>query len=253
MSPEQVKTPKTADLRTDLWAVGVMFFEMLTGTVAFSSPGIDPANVFGLISAVLTLDPPPLASFDPSFARFDPFLKRALAKDPNQRFQSAREMAAALAALDPNASSLASSLAPTAVKVHGAPRVATFGTVDATYQPPRAAVNPPNAGADPYGATAFHPSLATPKVPSNPPASVAGPHPQAPQNTMQSALPAAAPLTSGMTVPTGASMAAIPVAQPHEMTNKHIGGSGLLALWVILLAIVAAIVTVVVLAVMHVI
>jgi serine/threonine-protein kinase len=96
MSPEQVRAARTADHRADLWAVGVMFYEMITGAPAFPSEGEDPNNVWGLLSAVLTRDPVPLSVWDRRLAPLEGFIQRALAKEPEQRFQSAREMSAEL-------------------------------------------------------------------------------------------------------------------------------------------------------------
>ncbi len=96
MSPEQVKAARNVDHRADLWAVGVMFYEMVTGSSAFPSDGDDPNNIWGLISAVLTKEPVPLSVFDRHLVPFEPFIKRALAKDPDKRYSSAREMGADL-------------------------------------------------------------------------------------------------------------------------------------------------------------
>ena len=92
MSPEQVKAARSVDHRTDLWAVGVMFYEMVTGSSPFPSDGEDPNNIWGLISAVLTKDPVPLTVFDKHLAPFEAFIQRALCKDLDRRYASAREM-----------------------------------------------------------------------------------------------------------------------------------------------------------------
>jgi eukaryotic-like serine/threonine-protein kinase len=92
MSPEQVKAARNVDHRTDLWAVGVMFYEMITGSPAFPSDGDDPNNIWGLISAVLTKEPVPLSVYDPHLQPFEAFIKRALSKDLDHRYGSAREM-----------------------------------------------------------------------------------------------------------------------------------------------------------------
>jgi serine/threonine-protein kinase len=92
MSPEQIRNAKDVDLRTDLWAVGVMFYEMVTGRPAFPAP-----TEFARLAAVLGTHPDPLVSVDPALAPFAPFVERALRKDRNHRFQSADEMAHALA------------------------------------------------------------------------------------------------------------------------------------------------------------
>jgi serine/threonine-protein kinase len=92
MSPEQIRNAKDVDLRTDLWAVGVMFYEMVTGRSAFPAP-----TEFARLASVLGTQPDPLVSVDPALAPFAPVVERALHKDRNQRFQSADEMARALA------------------------------------------------------------------------------------------------------------------------------------------------------------
>jgi serine/threonine-protein kinase len=94
MSPEQVKSAKDVDARSDLWSVGVMFYEMLSGRVAFAAP-----TEYARLAAVLSAEPPAIQSIDPGLAIAAPFLERALAKDRDHRFQSAREMADAVAAL----------------------------------------------------------------------------------------------------------------------------------------------------------
>ena len=94
MSPEQVKGAKDVDARSDLWSVGVMFYEMLSGRVAFAAP-----TEYARLAAVISAQPPPIDSIDPELALVAPFLQRALEKDRDRRFQSAREMSEALATL----------------------------------------------------------------------------------------------------------------------------------------------------------
>lgn len=93
MSPEQVKAARNVDHRADLWAVAVMFYEMVAGSPAFPSDSEDPNNIWGLISAVLTKEPVPLSVYDRHLQPFDAFIAKALAKDVDKRFASAHEMA----------------------------------------------------------------------------------------------------------------------------------------------------------------
>jgi serine/threonine-protein kinase len=98
MSPEQVKSARAVDPRSDLWSAGVLFYEMLTGKEAF------PAETeFARLTAVMTSDPEPIEQVDPSLAPFAPFIARALRKDREERFPSALEMARALQTIDPQA------------------------------------------------------------------------------------------------------------------------------------------------------
>ena len=94
MSPEQLKNAKTVDPRSDLWSVGVMFYEMLTGREAFEAD-----TEFGRLTAVLTQDPVPVDRDNPQLAPWRDFFARALSRDLDHRFQSAEEMATTLLAL----------------------------------------------------------------------------------------------------------------------------------------------------------
>ena len=87
MAPEQVEG-KEADPRTDIFALGALLYEMVTGRKAFQ--GKSQAT---LISAIMTGDPPPISSLQPlTPAALDHVVKRCLAKDPDQRFQSAHSV-----------------------------------------------------------------------------------------------------------------------------------------------------------------
>jgi serine/threonine-protein kinase len=97
MSPEQVKSARDVDQRADLWSAGVMFYEMLTGRVAFPAP-----TEYARLAAVLSVEPEPVERVDPSLAPLAPFIARALKKDREERFPSALEMARALAAAVPH-------------------------------------------------------------------------------------------------------------------------------------------------------
>jgi serine/threonine-protein kinase len=92
MSPEQIKNAKDVDARADLWSAGVMLYEMLTGRVAFPAP-----TEYARLAAVLNATPAPLESVDPQLARLSAFVQLAMQKDRAQRYQSALEMARALA------------------------------------------------------------------------------------------------------------------------------------------------------------
>ena len=87
MAPEQVEG-KDTDARTDIFAFGAVLFEMLTGRKAFK--GQSQAS---LIAAILEREPPRLTSVLPQASLFlDHVLKRCLAKDPDDRWQSARDV-----------------------------------------------------------------------------------------------------------------------------------------------------------------
>jgi eukaryotic-like serine/threonine-protein kinase len=94
MSPEQIKNSKGVDPRSDLWSVGVIYYEMLTGGAPFPAD-----NEFARLTAVLTEEVKPIERVNPALASWQPFFLRALAKDATKRFQSADEMAAAVVAI----------------------------------------------------------------------------------------------------------------------------------------------------------
>jgi Tol biopolymer transport system component len=91
MSPEQVRG-KPVDARSDLFALGAVLYELLSGHRAFN--GETPADT---ISAILHEDPPELSSTDhnvpPGLERI---VRHSLEKDPEERFQSARDVAFSL-------------------------------------------------------------------------------------------------------------------------------------------------------------
>lgn len=92
MSPEQIRSAKDVDGRSDLWSAGVILYEMLTGRVAFPAP-----TEYARLNAVLNSTPAPIETIDPQLARLSPIVQTAMQKDRSQRYQSALEMARALA------------------------------------------------------------------------------------------------------------------------------------------------------------
>ena len=91
MAPEQVEG-LDSDTRTDLFALGVLLYEMCAGR-----PPFEGRSRAGLIAAILTHDPQPLSSLrDGVPASLDRVVQKCLAKDPNDRWQSAADLAAAL-------------------------------------------------------------------------------------------------------------------------------------------------------------
>jgi hypothetical protein len=91
MSPEQVRG-KTVDARSDLFSMGAVLYEMLTGRRAF-----DGATSADRLSAILTADPPELSTavglMPPLLS---PIVRRCLEKNADDRFQNARDLAFAL-------------------------------------------------------------------------------------------------------------------------------------------------------------
>jgi eukaryotic-like serine/threonine-protein kinase len=91
MAPEQVEG-READGRTDIFALGIVLYEMASGHRPFQ--GDSRAS---LAAAILKEDPPPVSTFATlAPASLDRVVKRCLAKDPDERWQSARDVAAEL-------------------------------------------------------------------------------------------------------------------------------------------------------------
>ena len=87
MAPEQLEG-KEVDARTDIFAFGFLVYEMATGKKAFE--GKSQAS---LISAIMSFEPPPMSSLQPMTPpALDRVVKRCLAKDPDERWQSARDI-----------------------------------------------------------------------------------------------------------------------------------------------------------------
>ena len=91
MSPEQAQGNKAVDHRSDLWSLGVIAFECLTGKRPFYSDGLGD-----LVLTICVRDLPVPSDVAPVPLGFDEWFARACARDPEQRFQSAREMTEAL-------------------------------------------------------------------------------------------------------------------------------------------------------------
>ena len=87
MAPEQVEG-KPADARSDIFALGAVLYEMTTGKRAFE--GKTPASA---MAAVLERDPPPITSVQPlTPPAFERLVKVCLAKDPDERWQTAHDV-----------------------------------------------------------------------------------------------------------------------------------------------------------------
>ncbi len=92
MSPEQMKSAKRVDTRTDIWALGVILFELIAGRGPFV------ADTMMELAVNITNEPPPaLRSFRPDAPpELEAVILRCLEKDPHRRFRNVGELALAL-------------------------------------------------------------------------------------------------------------------------------------------------------------
>ncbi len=95
MAPEDFEEEEHSDYRSDLWAVGVTLYEMVTGRRPFNAA--NPKNPFSWQEAVQKQQPPPLQEFVPDApAALQTVIDRALAKRKEDRYVTAGEFADAL-------------------------------------------------------------------------------------------------------------------------------------------------------------
>ncbi len=88
ISPEQVKGQR-GDQRSDIYSLGIMFYEMLTGEPPFTGP-----NPLAVMNERLLNDPEPARKRRPEISpELNEILNRALERDPRRRYQTAGEMA----------------------------------------------------------------------------------------------------------------------------------------------------------------
>jgi serine/threonine protein kinase/Tol biopolymer transport system component len=107
MAPEQVEG-READARADIWALGVLLYEMLTGVRPFE--GTSAASVIG---SILKDAPPPMSTRRPLVPPpLDHIVARCLERDPDERWQTAADMMRELRWASARASNLPASVGP---------------------------------------------------------------------------------------------------------------------------------------------
>jgi serine/threonine-protein kinase len=161
MSPEQIRSLKYADARTDIWALGVIFYEMLAGRRPFTGESF-PA----VTAAVIADAPATLAAFRPDIpGAIDALVGRCLEKDPARRVQTVTELARGLAPFGSARAALSfesiARVLPERVAAPPSPRGSfpSFGGVDAVAPAPvpvpRAALPSSSGAAAPQALTSW--------------------------------------------------------------------------------------------------
>jgi serine/threonine-protein kinase len=97
MAPEQLKSARNVDARADIWSLGIILQELLTGEVAFKADTVPELYI-----SILQSPPIPLRSRRPDApAAMEAIITRCLEKDPGRRFASVGELAQALGEFAP--------------------------------------------------------------------------------------------------------------------------------------------------------
>jgi eukaryotic-like serine/threonine-protein kinase len=92
MSPEQIRRSDEVDSRSDIWAIGCVLFELLTGVTAFDEP-----SLLELSAAILEREPVPIQTLRPEVSEeLEAVVLRCLRKKAEERYQNVAELAAAL-------------------------------------------------------------------------------------------------------------------------------------------------------------
>jgi serine/threonine-protein kinase len=152
MSPEQARG-RSIDARSDLYAMGVVMYEALTGRVPFTAE-----NYNAILFAILEDDPTPLASMRPDLEpAFVEIVQRAMARKPESRFSDAAAMRTALLPF------ATVSVGTSAIRSEPPPALANDFVTAPTIATPQSAYTPPNTPSASH-ATGSASALATPSA-----------------------------------------------------------------------------------------
>jgi serine/threonine-protein kinase len=172
MSPEQMRSARNVDARTDLWSLGAVLYETLEGHLPFQ------AASFSEMCVMVAVDPPTPTTETPR--ELIPIMSRCLAKSPDDRYPNVAELARDLAryAREPNqAQAIVDRIYRTLGRTHGRTRLRTPGVGVPQLAGPQLA-GPQLAGPQLAGPQLAAPQLAGPQLagPQLAGPQLAGPH-----------------------------------------------------------------------------
>lgn len=206
MAPEQFESARDVDLRADLYSVGAMLYEALTGRVPFA--GDEP---FAIYRGILQSEPEPLRALRPDLPpALHDLVHRALAKDVAARFSSAREMRKALDALV--VAGTIQGVSPAAIAAGGTPLSGDIGVAPTELAGPRSP-----ATAQPVARTMAMPGAATPSTAS---------HVSAVEPASRRPLVWVASIAAGVAVVAAGLVAVVLVMSTGEPDGAEIGVAG---------------------------
>lgn len=129
MSPEQIRASKDIDARTDIWSIGCVLYELLTGRAAFDAPSLTQ-----LSATILEQNPSPPSFGHPEIPfELDSIVSRCLEKNAGNRYQNVAELAMALYPFGPRRARVTAERCCLLLKV--------AGTAEAEFELP--SVRPP--------------------------------------------------------------------------------------------------------------
>jgi tRNA A-37 threonylcarbamoyl transferase component Bud32 len=228
MAPEQMRSGRSADPRSDIWSLGVVLYELAGGVLPFQGDSITE-----VCARVLQDRPIPLATRSPGVsAGFDHIVLRCLEKEPENRFQTVAELAAALRALragDPVAiaatTARASLPAAQEIPAEAAPSAA-WGTTGTKAEAPRGSWSRLHIGlvavlciaAGAVGAAALFLARGDSGPPATPVAAAGAPSVTAAATSTESSSPSVSPAASAVPPASAASSEAPPPASAASST-----------------------------------